>query len=453
MIRFKQVVSGVLTGFLFCGSAISGAPLIAAAKTETTYSLTLDKTENGSVAIFDAEKEAKKDESKEQQNTEATTKEKALTKKVKAGDTVSIKVKPDAKYIIKKLSLIDPETKKKLDVELFADEKHEDVVTFTMPAQDVLVTSSYEEGTMEKGQTIASLVGAKRKETEDKSEAASTFAKSETTETGISTETTTEPAKSSENTEAATEASTATDAKAEESKTDADAGKEQEATEKAAETATATESEEKASEVSESTESTEKSEEANEPVKVVGDEGKEVVVNDTSSKNSKESDKTEETTEAETTSDESSEKLTTKEVAQDAVDVEKKIEEQTENKDHVDRKMVVKYTLADSSKTEENITLDKLMKDTTVDAGAFIGQYQQELPVYESKSDGEFYYIYPDITSQKKNLELVSCDVAYNNNDGEIIKDATWDAEKGCIKVPVSCFSDEMTLMYSLIFR
>ena len=64
MIRFKQVVSGVLTGFLFCGSAISGAPLIAAAKTETTYSLTLDKTENGSVAIFDAEKEAKKDESK-----------------------------------------------------------------------------------------------------------------------------------------------------------------------------------------------------------------------------------------------------------------------------------------------------------------------------------------------------------------------------------------------------
>lgn len=443
MIRFKQVVSGVLTGFLFCGSAISGAPLIAAAKTETTYSLTLDKTENGSVAIFDAEKEAKKDESKEQQNTEATTKEKALTKKVKAGDTVSIKVKPDAKYIIKKLSLIDPETKKKLDVELFADEKHEDVVTFTMPAQDVLVTSSYEEGTMEKGQTIASLVGAKRKETEDKSEAASTFAKSETTETGISTETTTEPAKSSENTEAATEASTATDAKAEESKTDADAGKEQEATEKAAETATATESEEKASEVSESTESTEKSEEANKPVKVVGDEGKEVVVNDTSSKNSKESDKTEETTEAETTSDESSEKLTTKEVAQDAVDVEKKIEEQTENKDHVDRKMVVKYTLADSSKTEENITLDKLMKDTTVDAGAFIGQYQQELPVYESKSDGEFYYIYPDITSQKKNLELVSCDVAYNNNDGEIIKDATWDAEKGCIKVPVSCFSDE----------
>lgn len=443
MIRFKQVVSGVLTGFLFCGSAISGAPLIAAAKTETTYSLTLDKTENGSVAIFDAEKEAKKDESKEQQNTEATTKEKALTKKVKAGDTVSIKVKPDAKYIIKKLSLIDPETKKKLDVELFADEKHEDVVTFTMPAQDVLVTSSYEEGTMEKGQTIASLVGAKRKETEDKSEAASTFAKSETTETGISTEATTEPAKSSENTEAATEASTATDAKAEESKTDADAGKEQEATEKAAETATATESEEKASEVSESTESTEKSEEANEPVKVVGDEGKEVVVNDTSSKNSKESDKTEETTEAETTSDESSEKLTTKEVAQDAVDVEKKIEKQTENKDHVDRKMVVKYTLADSSKTEENITLDKLMKDTTVDAGAFIGQYQQELPVYESKSDGEFYYIYPDITSQKKNLELVSCDVAYNNNDGEIIKDATWDAEKGCIKVPVSCFSDE----------
>lgn len=443
MIRFKQVVSGVLTGFLFCGSAISGAPLIAAAKTETTYSLTLDKTENGSVAIFDAEKEAKKDESKEQQNTEATTKEKALTKKVKAGDTVSIKVKPDAKYIIKKLSLIDPETKKKLDVELFADEKHEDVVTFTMPAQDVLVTSSYEEGTMEKGQTIASLVGAKRKETEDKSEAASTFAKSETTETGISTEATTEPAKSSENTEAATEASTATDAKAEESKTDADAGKEQEATEKAAETTTATESEEKASEVSESTESTEKSEEANEPVKVVGDEGKEVVVNDTSSKNSKESDKTEETTEAETTADESSEKLTTKEVAQDAVDVEKKIEEQTENKDHVDRKMVVKYTLADSSKTEENITLDKLMKDTTVDAGAFIGQYQQELPVYESKSDGEFYYIYPDITSQKKNLELVSCDVAYNNNDGEIIKDATWDAEKGCIKVPVSCFSDE----------
>ena len=146
MIRFKQVVSGVLTGFLFCGSAISGAPLIAAAKTETTYSLTLDKTENGSVAIFDAEKEAKKDESKEQQNTEATTKEKALTKKVKAGDTVSIKVKPDAKYIIKKLSLIDPETKKKLDVELFADEKHEDVVTFTMPAQDVMVTSSYEEG-------------------------------------------------------------------------------------------------------------------------------------------------------------------------------------------------------------------------------------------------------------------------------------------------------------------
>lgn len=443
MIRFKQVVSGVLTGFLFCGSAISGAPLIAAAKTETTYSLTLDKTENGSVAIFDAEKEAKKDESKEQQNTEATTKEKALTKKVKAGDTVSIKVKPDAKYIIKKLSLIDPETKKKLDVELFADEKHEDVVTFTMPAQDVLVTSSYEEGTMEKGQTIASLVGAKRKETEDKSEAASTFAKSETTETGISTEATTEPAKSSENTEAATEASTATDAKAEESKTDVDAGKEQEATEKAAETTTATESEEKASEVSESTESTEKSEEANEPVKVVGDEGKEVVVNDTSSKNSKESDKTEETTEAETTADESSEKLTTKEVAQDAVDVEKKIEEQTENKDHVDRKMVVKYTLADSSKTEENITLDKLMKDTTVDAGAFIGQYQQELPVYESKSDGEFYYIYPDITSQKKNLELVSCDVAYNNNDGEIIKDATWDAEKGCIKVPVSCFSDE----------
>lgn len=443
MIRFKQVVSGVLTGFLFCGSAISGAPLIAAAKTETTYSLTLDKTENGSVAIFDAEKEAKKDESKEQQNTEATTKEKALTKKVKAGDTVSIKVKPDAKYIIKKLSLIDPETKKKLDVELFADEKHEDVVTFTMPAQDVLVTSSYEEGTMEKGQTIASLVGAKRKETEDKSEAASTFAKSETTETGISTEATTEPAKSSENTEAATEASTATDAKAEESKTDADAGKEQEATEKAAETTTATESEEKASEVSESTESTKKSEEANEPVKVVGDEGKEVVVNDTSSKNSKESDKTEETTEAETTADESSEKLTTKEVAQDAVDVEKKIEEQTENKDHVDRKMVVKYTLADSSKTEENITLDKLMKDTTVDAGAFIGQYQQELPVYESKSDGEFYYIYPDITSQKKNLELVSCDVAYNNNDGEIIKDATWDAEKGCIKVPVSCFSDE----------
>ena len=188
MIRFKQVVSGVLTGFLFCGSAISGAPLIAAAKTETTYSLTLDKTENGSVAIFDAEKEAKKDESKEQQNTEATTKEKALTKKVKAGDTVSIKVKPDAKYIIKKLSLIDPETKKKLDVELFADEKHEDVVTFTMPAQDVLITSSYEEGTMEKGQTIASLVGAKRKETEDKSEAASTFAKSETTETGISTD-------------------------------------------------------------------------------------------------------------------------------------------------------------------------------------------------------------------------------------------------------------------------
>lgn len=443
MIRFKQVVSGVLTGFLFCGSAISGAPLIAAAKTETTYSLTLDKTENGSVAIFDAEKEAKKDESKEQQNTEATTKEKALTKKVKAGDTVAIQVKPDAKYIIKKLSLIDPETKKKLDVELFADEKHEDVVTFTMPAQDVMVTSSYEEGTMEKGQTIASLVGAKRKETEDKSEAASTFAKSETTETGISTEGTTEPAKSSENTEAATEASTATDAKAEESKTDADAGKEQEATEKAAETTTATESEEKASEVSESTESTEKSEEANEPVKVVGDEGKEVVVNDTSSKNSKESDKTEETTEAETTSDESSEKLTTKEVAQDAVDVEKKIEEQTENKDHVDRKMVVKYTLADSSKTEENITLDKLMKDTTVDAGAFIGQYQQELPVYESKSDGEFYYIYPDITSQKKNLELVSCDVAYNNNDGEIIKDATWDAEKGCIKVPVSCFSDE----------
>lgn len=443
MIRFKQVVSGVLTGFLFCGSAISGAPLIAAAKTETTYSLTLDKTENGSVAIFDAEKEAKKDESKEQQNTEATTKEKALTKKVKAGDTVSIKVKPDAKYIIKKLSLIDPETKKKLDVELFADEKHEDVVTFTMPAQDVLVTSSYEEGTMEKGQTIASLVGAKRKETEDKSEAASTFAKSETTETGISTEATTEPAKSSENTEAATEASTATDAKAEESKTDADAGKEQEATEKAAETTTATESEEKASEVSESTESTKKSEEANEPVKVVGDEGKEVVVNDTSSKNSKESDRTEETTEAETTADESSEKLTTKEVAQDAVDVEKKIEEQTENKDHVDRKMVVKYTLADSSKTEENITLDKLMKDTTVDAGAFIGQYQQELPVYESKSDGEFYYIYPDITSQKKNLELVSCDVAYNNNDGEIIKDATWDAEKGCIKVPVSCFSDE----------
>lgn len=443
MIRFKQVVSGVLTGFLFCGSAISGAPLIAAAKTETTYSLTLDKTENGSVAIFDAEKEAKKDESKEQQNTEATTKEKALTKKVKAGDTVSIKVKPDAKYIIKKLSLIDPETKKKLDVELFADEKHEDVVTFTMPAQDVMVTSSYEEGTMEKGQTIASLVGAKRKETEDKSEAASTFAKSETTETGISTEATTEPAKSSENTEAATEASTATDAKAEESKTDTDAGKEQEATEKAAETTTATESEEKASEVSESTESTEKSEEANEPVKVVGDEGKEVVVNDTSSKNSKESDKTEETTEAETTADESSEKLTTKEVAQDAVDVEKKIEEQTENKDHVDRKMVVKYTLADSSKTEENITLDKLMKDTTVDAGAFIGQYQQELPVYESKSDGEFYYIYPDITSQKKNLELVSCDVAYNNNDGEIIKDATWDAEKGCIKVPVSCFSDE----------
>ena len=443
MIRFKQVVSGVLTGFLFCGSAISGAPLIAAAKTETTYSLTLDKTENGSVAIFDAEKEAKKDESKEQQNTEATTKEKALTKKVKAGDTVSIKVKPDAKYIIKKLSLIDPETKKKLDVELFADEKHEDVVTFTMPAQDVMVTSSYEEGTMEKGQTIASLVGAKRKETEDKSEAASTFAKSETTETGISTEATTEPAKSSENTEAATEASTATDAKAEESKTDADAGKEQEATEKAAETTTATESEEKASEVSESTESTKKSEEANEPVKVVGDEGKEVVVNDTSSKNSKESDKTEETTEAETTADESSEKLTTKEVAQDAVDVEKKIEEQTENKDHVDRKMVVKYTLADSSKTEKNITLDKLMKDTTVDAGAFIGQYQQELPVYESKSDGEFYYIYPDITSQKKNLELVSCDVAYNNNDGEIIKDATWDAEKGCIKVPVSCFSDE----------
>lgn len=443
MIRFKQVVSGVLTGFLFCGSAISGAPLIAAAKTETTYSLTLDKTENGSVAIFDAEKEAKKDESKEQQNTEATTKEKALTKKVKAGDTVAIQVKPDAKYIIKKLSLIDPETKKKLDVELFADEKHEDVVTFTMPAQDVMVTSSYEEGTMEKGQTIASLVGAKRKETEDKSEAASTFAKSETTETGISTEATTEPAKSSENTEAATEASTATDAKAEESKTDADAGKEQEATEKAAETTTATESEEKASEVSESTESTEKSEEANEPVKVVGDEGKEVVVNDTSSKNSKESDKTEETTEAETTADESSEKLTTKEVAQDAVDVEKKIEEQTENKDHVDRKMVVKYTLADSSKTEENITLDKLMKDTTVDAGAFIGQYQQELPVYESKSDGEFYYIYPDITSQKKNLELVSCDVAYNNNDGEIIKDATWDAEKGCIKVPVSCFSDE----------
>lgn len=443
MIRFKQVVSGVLTGFLFCGSAISGAPLIAAAKTETTYSLTLDKTENGSVAIFDAEKEAKKDESKEQQNTEATTKEKALTKKVKAGDTVAIQVKPDAKYIIKKLSLIDPETKKKLDVELFADEKHEDVVTFTMPAQDVMVTSSYEEGTMEKGQTIASLVGAKRKETEDKSEAASTFAKSETTETGISTEGTTEPAKSSENTEAATEASTATDAKAEESKTDADAGKEQEATEKAAETTTATESEEKASEVSESTESTEKSEEANEPVKVVGDEGKEVIVNDTSSKNSKESDKTEETTEAETTSDESSEKLTTKEVAQDAVDVEKKIEEQTENKDHVDRKMVVKYTLADSSKTEANITLDKLMKDTTVDAGAFIGQYQQELPVYESKSDGEFYYIYPDITSQKKNLELVSCDVAYNNNDGEIIKDATWDAEKGCIKVPVSCFSDE----------
>ena len=308
MIRFKQVVSGVLTGFLFCGSAISGAPLIAAAKTETTYSLTLDKTENGSVAIFDAEKEAKKDESKEQQNTEATTKEKALTKKVKAGDTVSIKVKPDAKYIIKKLSLIDPETKKKLDVELFADEKHEDVVTFTMPAQDVLVTSSYEEGTMEKGQTIASLVGAKRKETEDKSEAASTFAKSETTETGISTEATTEPAKSSENTEAATEASTATDAKAEESKTDADAGKEQEATEKAAETTTATESEEKASEVSESTESTKKSEEANEPVKVVGDEGKEVVVNDTSSKNSKESDRTEETTEAETTADESSEK-------------------------------------------------------------------------------------------------------------------------------------------------
>ena len=428
MIRFKQVVSGVLTGFLFCGSAISGAPLIAAAKTETTYSLTLDKTENGSVAIFDAEKEAKKDESKEQQNTEATTKEKALTKKVKAGDTVAIQVKPDAKYIIKKLSLIDPETKKKLDVELFADEKHEDVVTFTMPAQDVMVTSSYEEGTMEKGQTIASLVGAKRKETEDKSEAASTFAKSETTETGISTEATTEPAKSSENTEAATEASTA-------EKREADST-EQEETEKSSETTTATEPTEKAAETTEE-------------VKVVADDNKEVVVNDTSAKNEEESSETTETTEAEETTkvdkstEEIAEKLTTQEVAQDAVDVEKKIEEQTENKDHVDRKMIVKYTLADASKVGADITLDKLMKDTTVDAGAFIGQYQQELPVYESKSDGEFYYIYPDITSQKKNLELVSCDVAYNNNDGEIIKDATWDAEKGCIKVPVSCFSDE----------
>lgn len=428
MIRFKQVVSGVLTGFLFCGSAISGAPLIAAAKTETTYSLTLDKTENGSVAIFDAEKEAKKDESKEQQNTEATTKEKALTKKVKAGDTVAIQVKPDAKYIIKKLSLIDPETKKKLDVELFADEKHEDVVIFTMPAQDVMVTSSYEEGTMEKGQTIASLVGAKRKETEDKSEAASTFAKSETTETGISTEATTEPAKSSENTEAATEASTA-------EKREADST-EQEETEKSSETTTATEPTEKAAETTEE-------------VKVVADDNKEVVVNDTSAKNEEESSETTETTEAEETTkvdkstEEIAEKLTTQEVAQDAVDVEKKIEEQTENKDHVDRKMIVKYTLADASKVGADITLDKLMKDTTVDAGAFIGQYQQELPVYESKSDGEFYYIYPDITSQKKNLELVSCDVAYNNNDGEIIKDATWDAEKGCIKVPVSCFSDE----------
>lgn len=429
MIRFKQVVSGVLTGFLFCGSALSGAPLIAAAKTETTYSLTLDKTENGSISIFDAEKkDVQKEEKKEQQESEATTKEKALTKKVKAGDTVAIQVKPDAKYIIKKLSLIDPETKKKLDVELFADEKHEDVVTFTMPAQDVMVTSSYEEGTMEKGQTIASLVGAKRKETEDKSEAASTFAKSETTETGISTEATTEPAKSSENTEAATEASTA-------EKREADST-EQEETEKSSETTTATEPTEKAAETTEE-------------VKVVADDNKEVVVNDTSAKNEEESSETTETTEAEETTkvdkstEEIAEKLTTQEVAQDAVDVEKKIEEQTENKDHVDRKMIVKYTLADASKVGADITLDKLMKDTTVDAGAFIGQYQQELPVYESKSDGEFYYIYPDITSQKKNLELVSCDVAYNNNDGEIIKDATWDAEKGCIKVPVSCFSDE----------
>lgn len=431
MIRFKQVVSGVLTGFLFCGSAISGAPLIAAAKTETTYSLTLDKTENGSIAIFDAEKEAKKDESKEQQNTEATTKEKALTKKVKAGDTVAIQVKPDAKYIIKKLSLIDPETKKKLDIELYADEKHEDVVTFTMPAQDVTVTSSYEEGTMEKGQTIASLVGAKRKETEEKSdEASTTETTTETTGKESATEATTESAtqldKSSETT--AAEASTA-------EKREADST-EQEETEKSSETTTATEPTEKAAETTEE-------------VKVVADDNKEVVVNDTSAKNEEESSETTETTEAEETTkvdkstEEIAEKLTTQEVAQDAVDVEKKIEEQTENKDHVDRKMIVKYTLADASKVGADITLDKLMKDTTVDAGAFIGQYQQELPVYESKSDGEFYYIYPDITSQKKNLELVSCDVAYNNNDGEIIKDATWDAEKGCIKVPVSCFSDE----------
>ena len=431
MIRFKQVVSGVLTGFLFCGSAISGAPLIAAAKTETTYSLTLDKTENGSIAIFDAEKEAKKDESKEQQNTEATTKEKALTKKVKAGDTVAIQVKPDAKYIIKKLSLIDPETKKKLDIELYADEKHEDVVTFTMPAQDVTVTSSYEEGTMEKGQTIASLVGAKRKETEEKSdEASTTETTTETTGKESATEATTESAtqldKSSETT--AAEASTA-------EKREADST-EQEETEKSSETTTATEPTEKAAETTEE-------------VKVVADDNKEVVVNDTSAKNEEESSETTEITEAEETTkvdkstEEIAEKLTTQEVAQDAVDVEKKIEEQTENKDHVDRKMIVKYTLADASKVGADITLDKLMKDTTVDAGAFIGQYQQELPVYESKSDGEFYYIYPDITSQKKNLELVSCDVAYNNNDGEIIKDATWDAEKGCIKVPVSCFSDE----------
>lgn len=427
MIRFKQVVSGVLTGFLFCGSAISGAPLIAAAKTETTFSLTLDKTENGSISIFDAEKkDVQKEEKKEQQESEATTKEKALTKKVKAGDTVAIQVKPDAKYIIKKLSLIDPETKKKLDVELFADEKHEDVVTFTMPAQDVTVTSSYEEGTMEKGQTIASLVGAKRKETEEKSdEANTTETTTETTEKESATEATTEAATQSEKsteTTAAEEASTA-------EKTEADST-EQEETEKSSETTTATEPTEKAAETTEE-------------VKVVADDNKEVVVNDTSSKSEEESSETTEATEAEKSTEETSEKLTTQEVAQDAVDVEKKITEQTENKDHVDRKMIVKYTLADASKVDADITLDKLMKDTTVDAGAFIGQYQQELPVYESKSDGEFYYIYPDIASQKKNLELVSCDVAYNNNDGEIIKDATWDADKGCIKVPVSCFSDE----------
>lgn len=103
--------------------------------------------------------------------------------------------------------------------------------------------------------------------------------------------------------------------------------------------------------------------------------------------------------------------------------------------------LLVKNTLAEANKLNENETIDSLMEREDIE-DVFITTVPTTVAMYNTDETSEYYVAVADTMKNDKTATIIDHCFAINNNNGEILNNCYYDSETGLVYIPKANFKN-----------